>query len=145
MPNLLIIRQAVKFVLVGGLNTLIDLGVLNLLIFMTGIATGFGYSAFKGISFTVAVVNSYIWNKRWTFKGSESNKGAKEFGQFLVVSLIGFGINVGIASLVVNVIGNPFVFSGISAKLWANAGAIIATFCTMTWNFVGYKFIVFKK
>jgi putative flippase GtrA len=145
MISVLIIRQAVKFVLVGGLNTLIDLGVLNLLIFTTGIASGFGYSFFKGISFIAAVINSYILNRLWTFKGSGGDNGKKQFGQFFAVSLIGFGINVGVASLVVNVIGNPFLLSGVSDKLWANVGAIAATFCGMTWNFLGYKFIVFKK
>jgi len=146
----LVIKQAGKFVLVGILNTLIDLGVLNLLIFITGIASGFGYSAFKGISFTVAVVNSYILNKFWTFsafaKASADKKSSgREFSQFFIVSVIGFGINVGVASLVVNVIGNPFTFSGVSDTIWANVGAIVATFCAMAWNFLGYKFIVFKS
>ncbi len=145
MLNLLIVRQAVKFILVGILNTLIDLGVLNLLIFLTGIASGFGYSAFKGISFIVAVINSYILNKFWTFKSAGGNQAAREFGQFFIVSAIGFGINVGVASLVVNVIGNPFAFSGISDKIWANVGALSATFCAMAWNFIGYKFMVFRK
>ncbi len=141
MQNLpTVIRQAVKFVLVGGLNTLIDLGVLNLLIFITGIASGSGYSIFKGISFTVAVINSYFLNKLWTFKST-----GRKFLQFFVVSLIGFGINVGVASLVVNFIGNPFLLLGISDKLWANTGALAATFAAMAWNFMGYKFIVFKK
>lgn len=144
MQNLsIVLRQAVKFVLVGGLNTVIDFGVLNLLIFTTSIASGFGYAAFKGISFVAAVINSYFLNKFWTFK-SAGNSG-KEFSQFFLVSLIGFGINVGVASLVVNAIANPFGFSGISDKIWANVGALAATFCAMAWNFIGYKFIVFKK
>ena len=140
MQNLaVVLRQAVKFVLVGGLNTLIDLGILYLLMKITGIEKGLGWSIFKGVSFTAAVINSYILNKFWTFKATGS------FGKFFIISLIGFAINVGVASLVVNVIGNPFVYSGISDKLWAIAGSIIATFCTMAWNFIGYKFIVFKR
>jgi len=139
MPSLLIVRQAVKFILVGILNTFVDLGVLNLLIFTTGIASGFGYSVFKGVSFTVAVVNSYILNKFWTFKTTGS------FGKFFIVSLIGFGVNVGVASVVVNIIGNQLLSFGVSEKIWANVGAIAATFCAMIWNFIGYKFMVFKK
>ena len=38
------IQQAIKFVLVGILNTLIDIGLLNILIFTSGIAAGFGYN-----------------------------------------------------------------------------------------------------
>ncbi|MBI2626236.1 MAG: GtrA family protein [Candidatus Nealsonbacteria bacterium] len=135
------IKQAIKFVLVGALNTLVDLGVLNLLIFTSGISTGFAYSAFKGVSFTVAVINSYFLNKFWTFKGQGGATARKEFTQFFIVSFVGFGINVGVASLVVNIIGPQL---GIGDKLWANVGAICATFAAMTWNFLGYKFIVFK-
>ena len=136
-----IIKQAIKFILVGILNTFIDLGVLNILIWASGISAGLGYSAFKGISFTIAVINSYFLNKFWTFERRETAGVKREFSQFFVVSLIGFGINVGVASLVVNAIGPQF---SIVPKLWANIGAICATLVGMTWNFLGYKFIVFK-
>jgi len=157
------IKQAVKFVLVGILNTLIDLGALNLLIFISGISAGLGYSAFKGISFILAVLNSYFLNKFWTFKSRGAGGKKKEFTQFFMVSAIGFGINVGVASLVVNVIAPNFssilvecvgttngvleCFTKVApySKLWANVGAICATFAAMTWNFLGYKFIVFKN
>ena len=69
-------------------------------------------------------------------------KAGREFTQFFIVSAIGFGINVGIASLVVNLIGPRF---DITEKIWANIGAIFATFFAMVWNFLGYKFIVFKR
>jgi len=139
--RLFIIYQASKFLLVGILNTLIDLGVLNFLILVSGTASGLSFSLFKGASFLVAVVNSYFWNKFWTFEKKETTKAPKEFAQFFVVALIGLGINVLIASFVVNVIGPQF---GLSEKIWANLGAIAATFFGMTWNFLGYKFIVFK-
>lgn len=103
--KLLIIYQAAKFLLIGILNTLIDLGILNFLILITGAASGLSFSAFKGISFLVAVINSYFWNKFWTFEKKETTKAKKEFVQFFIVALIGLGINVSIASLVVNVIG----------------------------------------
>lgn len=146
------IKQAIKFVFVGILNTLVDLGVLNILIWTSGISSGIGYSAFKGVSFTVAVINSYFLNKFWTFKKRGTEGAKREFIQFFTVSLVGFGINVGVATLVVNVIGPPtFLFNiagrdiGIEPKIWANFGAICATLAAMTWNFLGYKFIVFKN
>lgn len=139
--KLLIVWQAAKFLLVGALNTFIDLGILNLLILISGIASGGLYSVFKGISFIVALINSYFWNKFWTFRRSEKKARGKEFLQFFIISLVGFSINVGVASLVVNAIGPQF---DLTAEIWANIGAIIAALCGMTWNFIGYKFIVFK-
>lgn len=136
------IFQFGKFLAVGVTNTLIDLGVLNFLIFATTIASGVFYSIFNVISFTIAVINSFIWNKYWTFKENGKKKTKKEFIQFLIVSLIGLVINVGIASLIVNLIGPKL---GLSDEIWANIGKLSAIFFSMVWNFVGYKFIVFKE
>lgn len=133
--------QFYKFVLVGVLNTLLDLAILNGLIVITGIAIGWHFSLFKGTSFAIAVVNSYFWNKFWTFRKTKGG-GASEFAQFLAVSLVGLGVNVGIASLFVNVIGPQ---GGVSPQLWANAAAIAAIVFSTVWNFVGYKLIVFKN
>ena len=138
--KLLIAWQAAKFILVGVLNTVVDLGVLNLLMLAFGISGGLMYSVFKGASFIVATTNSFFWNKFWTFEKKET-KSHKEVLQFFTVSLLGFGINVGVASLIVLFIAPQF---GLSPQAWANVGAIGAAFCGMTWNFLGYKFIVFK-
>jgi len=138
----LIIYQAGKFMLVGALNTFIDLGILNILIWFSGIVAGPWYSVFKGISFLVATTNSYFWNKHWTFRKRERIFAPGEFSKFLVVTIIGFSINVGIASVVVNIIGPQF---GLGAKMWANVGAFTAVLVAWIWNFFGSKFIVFKK
>lgn len=139
--KIFVMLEIAKFAAVGGLNTLLDLGVLNLLISIFAIASGAGYAVFKGISFIVSNVNSYFWNKYWTF-GSNENATVKEFGQFLIVSVIGFIINISVASIVVNVI-KPL--NGMSPARWANVGALVATLTAFVWNFIGYKFIVFVK
>jgi len=137
----LIVFQGAKFFLVGTLNTFIDLGVLNLLIFVSGIARGIFYSLFKGISFLTATINSYFFNKYWTFEKKEKPT-FKEFSKFLGTVGIGLLINVGVASFIVNFIGPQF---GISEKIWANIGAFIAVFFAFLWNFLASKFFVFKK
>ena len=136
------IYQMGKFVLVGALNTMVDLGVLNFLMWTFGIYTGIFYSVFKGLSFLLASTNSYLWNKHWTFEKREEAFVGQEYFKFLIIVSIGFLINVGIATFVVNVIGSQF---GISEELWANVGAFIAILLAWIWNFGGAKFIVFKK
>ena len=73
---------------------------------LSGLSAGAGYSGFKGISFIAAVVNSYFWNKYWVFASTGKNKKG-EFLKFFIISAIGFGINVGIASFAVNIVGAP--------------------------------------
>lgn len=131
--------QASKFVLVGLLNTAVDFGVANILILATGLAVGWQVSVFKGVSFTVAVINSYFWNKYWTFRKKEGG-GMKEFSQFFAVSIIGFGVNVGTATFVINFLAPV---GGMSPERWANVGFLAATVLSLAWNFVGYKFWVF--
>jgi len=132
--------QFIKFLLVGALNTGIDFGVLNLLMLSTGITSGFYYPIFKAISFTCGVTNSYIWNKRWTFKKGK-DLGKKEFSKFFTVSLISFGVNIGVASILVNIVGP---IGGISFYVWANISALAAAGITTLINFFGYKYLVFK-
>jgi putative flippase GtrA len=133
--------QLAKFVLVGGLNFLIDMGVLNFLVFYTGISSGLTQSGFKGISLLVAVINSYFWNKFWTFKRSNTENVAKEFLQFFVVSVIGFAINLGVDYVAVNMV-TPF--GNLGKGTWAQFGALVASIAGLSWNFLGYKLIVFK-
>ena len=134
-------RQFTKFVAIGFLNTAIDFGVLNLLIYVAGISSGLSFTLFKSVSFVAANINSYFWNRFWVFKSHQESKGI-EYLQFLVVSLVAIAINVGTASLVVNFI--PIQF-GLAPTIWANLGAAAGVAAGLIWNFLGYKFIVFKE
>jgi len=133
--------QFAKFGAIGAFNTFLDWGILNILIAITGIATGLGFSSFKGISFIIATISSYFWNKYWTFKSKKSSTG-DEVKKFLSVSFVGLLINIGMASLIVF----SFHSSDItSPERIANIGAAVATIVSLIWNFVGYKLWVFKK
>lgn len=134
--------QLAKFVLVGALNTFVDFGILILLLTIFGVAAGLLYSISKAFSFSCSVVNSYFWNKFWTFGKKETKGAGREFGKFYLIAGIGFLLNVGIASFIVNIIGPKF---GLSVEIWAMVGAFIAILCVFMWNFLGYKFLVFKK
>ena len=134
--------QLSKFGLIGITNTVIDLGIYNLLIFMSDVSSGYLIAVFKSFSVLAAIVNSYIWNKFWSFEKKEVSNFGEEFTQFLLVSLVGLLLNVGITAFVVNVIGAP---AGMAEKTWANIGGLTASILVLTWNFIGYKFFVFKK
>ncbi|EKE19904.1 MAG: hypothetical protein ACD_8C00087G0004 [uncultured bacterium] len=146
--------QIAKFGLIGLLNTLVDLGVLALitLIFskylqissttaLIGVISF--YSLFKAISFIVANISSYFWNKYWTFDQGTKRQTKSEFAQFFAVSVIGFLINVFVASVVFKIIlGSLISFTpGQLGLLGAAAGSIAG----LAWNFIGYKLWVFKK
>lgn len=136
------IIQFVKFALVGVSNTAVDWIVYYALIH-TVITTVDQKSIAKAISFVVAVINSYIWNTIWTFrkeysktvggKGELSLKG-KVFGKFIVVSLIGWGVNYLVFRYTLGQISNR----DIVALVFASGSAIV-------WNFFANKFWTYKK
>jgi putative flippase GtrA len=134
--------QIAKFGCVGAANFAVDIGILNLLIFLSGTAVGVAYIIFKVVSFTFAVTNSFIWNKVWTFKKAGNKEAGKEFFQFIIISVIGLVLNAAVAGFLVIVVGP---MGGIKVKTWASISAAIASICVMAWNFIGYKFWVFKR
>lgn len=129
-----------KFVSVGVLNTLIDFGILNFLSYIFAVHSGPQIALFNAVSFSAAVVNSYFWNKFWTFRAG--GEGVKDFFQFIFVSLIGVGLNTGIVYSLTTLVGAP---ENVSPALWENIAKAIAIPANLIWNFLGYKFWVFKK
>ncbi len=136
-----IIFQLAKFGAVGAFNTFLDWGVLNLLIAITGIATGFGFSLFKGISFAIAATGAFFWNKYWTFN-SKKKSDKTEVSRFILISASGFLINVVLASLIMYTFKNS---TPLTVEQLANIAAATATLASLVWNFIGYKLFVFNK
>lgn len=80
-----LIYQFLRFVGIGFLNTAVDIAVFNSLIAGTNITMGRALAALTVVSFSVAVVHSYAWNKFWAF--SESKGSLQQF----LAQLIGTG------------------------------------------------------
>jgi putative flippase GtrA len=131
-----------KFGEAGGLNWLVDLGIVNLLILVTGYSTGIYFILFKGISFASASTNSYFWNKFWVFRGVKKQSETKEVGKFAIATVLGMLVNIILASSIAFI--GPLIFGGISSKSWANIATIVGSLTAMIFNFLLYKIWVFK-
>jgi len=139
-----IIKQMARFVLVGALNTFIDLGTLGLLLWVSGVDAVKAialYAFFKFLSFSAAATNSYFWNKSWTF-GKQGGAKGKEFAGFYLVTGIGALINIGVATFVISLLGGSGMDSNLLAGIVAPFAGVL---CGFVWNFLAYKFIIFKK
>lgn len=129
-----------RFVAVGFANAMVDFGILYFFIALTEIAGGIGYAAFKGISFLVAVVHSYLWNKYWSFEAGSSSGGVSEIGRFIIVALVAVVVNVGVASAVV--LSQP---TRADPHVWAGIGAIAGSASALIFSFIGFRIFVFRR
>lgn len=134
--------QVGKYGIIGVLNTSLNAGIYNFLIFITNIASGFTVNLFFIAAFVVTVTNSFFWNRHWTFERMGTETVGKDAFQFFFVSIVVAVINIGILHIIVNIIGAPI---GIDLKIWANIALALTIITAFFGNFFGYKFLVFKK
>jgi putative flippase GtrA len=119
------VKRFAKFATVGVIGTVVDFGVLNLLVL------GFGFTKFwaNTCSFSAAVVSNFIWNRLWTFPESREKSLIPQLIQFSLVSVGGYVINqiifLGLDSLILHVWGT----------LGYNLSKAIATGVVLIWNF----------
>lgn len=152
-------EQAVKFGIVGALNTVIDFLTLNVLVYF-GLSAAFSVLGQKFlianvISVSIAMLNSFILNKKWAFK-SEGGNIYFQIIQFLIVTVIGMFV---IHQIAFNLLYYRFVFPADFAArilhyvgltffsrefILLNFSKSVAIAVSLVWNFFGYKFVVFK-
>jgi putative flippase GtrA len=132
--------QIARFLTVGAFNASIYLGMLNLLmmIFAIDAKNTLIYAIFIIFANCLAILNSYFWNKTWTFKKDFKMEG-KEFIKFFVITGIGVVINMAITVFFAKMIQSPGnLVSGFVAP-------IIGILIEAIWNFSMYKLLIFKS
>ena len=135
------IDEAAKFFLVGAFSAVIDIKVFQFSAWIFGLFILVSPLISKSISFLVATIVKYGGNKIWVFEKNGKDGIKREVVQFLVITLIGMAIDV-LAFYCATHFWQP---TAISAKIWTEASIIIAALVAAIWNFLGYKFWVFKK
>lgn len=129
MKNLF--KQILKFGLVGIIATLIDYILLYILTEFFNIY----YLISSIISFSVSVIFNYIASVKWVFDvDKEKNSKLKELIVFIILSVIGLGINQAIMWLLSEKI-----------QLYYMISKIFATAVVMCWNFVTRKLFLENK
>ena len=85
-----LIAQAVKFGLVGVVNTLVDTGVYSLLMLIPLFKQY--YVVAQVLGYCAGVANSLVMNKRWTFSQKEK-LGMNRFAGKIVAVVCSMGVN----------------------------------------------------
>lgn len=127
ISNLSGLTRFIKFGMVGVLNTLINWGIFYFLNYI-----GVYYIVSNVIGYTVATINSYLWNSKWVF--NYTNERFKTLIKFVLLNLFGMTINTGILFILVE-----------GFKIKKMVAVIIATFIVMIINYFINKLWIFRK
>ena len=123
-----LLNQILKFGFVGGTAFVID---YVLLYFCTEFLH-IHYLISSIISFTVSVIFNYILSIKWIFD-VKKKQDVKDFVIFIILSVIGLGINSLIMYVMVEKFGVYYMFS-----------KIVSTAVVMVYNFITRKIFVEK-
>ncbi len=150
-------KRFTKFLVVGTTGFVVDFGVFNLLLK----ALNFPPVLAQAISFTLAAINNFLWNRYWTYPDSRSKPILRQFGMFFVLSVIGLLIRTPIFSI----FSGPMValvetmqygvFAGLInfvtgtlhisiEQLGLNLALAIAVLVVLFWNFFSNRFITYS-
>ena len=121
-------EQFFKYCVVGTSSALIDLGGLYLLVEYAN----FSVIPAATISFLVAVVNGYAFNRIWTFKSKASNY-QKQFVTFLLVALVGLALNTLFMFLFVEQI-----------RIWYMFAKVLTSILVLGWSFLANRYWTFE-
>ena len=117
-----LIQQIIRFGFVGGGAFVIDYGIM---IFLTE-AAGINYLISSACSFVISVTFNYILSVKWVFNVSGERSQAQDMTVFMVLSVIGLGINQLIMWLTVDKLHIFYML----AKIGATAVVMVYNFIT---------------
>lgn len=82
-----VILQILRFAAIGALNTALDFIILNYIAKSLGVTSGVSLGMLNVIGFSAAMVQSYLWNRAWTFHSFNISPLANAFRLMVVGGL----------------------------------------------------------
>lgn len=123
-------KQSIKYLFVGGICTALDF----LILFVGVEILYFDYLYVSIISFLCGVILNYFLCTYWIFRVRMINHAAIEFALYVIISLVGLGINTVVIYVSTGMLG-----------LYVMASKLLSAFITYFWNFFARKFLLHYK
>ena len=123
-----IVRQALVFGLVGVANTAVHFIVFVVLLRALSVPL----LAASGLGYLAGMTNSYLMNRRWTFR-ARTTVNFREILSFVLVNGLSLAVNLLVLNYAVRVIG-----------VLPEIGQALAIVASLAANFAGNKWWVFR-
>ncbi|GEK21675.1 GtrA family protein [Cellulomonas xylanilytica] len=128
--------ELARFLSVGGVAFVVDLGLFNLLRFGPGEVLGHKPLTAKIISVVAATLVAWLGNRHWTFSQQRTDRRARELTVFA-------GINVVCALIPVLTLAFSHYTLGLTTALADNVATVIGIGIGTVLRYLGYKRWVF--
>jgi len=133
--------EFLRYVIVGGISALIDMGALYLLteLVFDGQKSGIPLTLSVAGGFIVGLIANYLLSQLFVFTSDTQREKGKKAGAFLIyalVGLVGFGLTEGLMHL-----GMIFVSH---EGLWYILLNCFVKGVVLIWNYLGRKIFVYK-
>ncbi len=133
-------KKYAQFSLVGLSNMLVDVGVLNLLLFLAPTGSPEVLVLYNAGALVLANANSYLWNTLWTFK-DQARHDARQAGMFTAQGLL----NVAVGSALLWLAAHGLrAYTDLSPWVSGNAAKAISTVSASTVSFLFLRLFVFR-
>jgi putative flippase GtrA len=130
-----------KFSIVGLSNAVIDIGVLNLFLWLEPTRDVTLLVLYNGVALVLANLNSYIWNSLWTFRG-RAEHDLRQIILFALQVLVNIGVSSGLFWALVHPI---IVYTEVPTYLAGNVAKIISVTVASTISFFIMRYVVFSR
>jgi putative flippase GtrA len=135
-----LLRQFLRFCVVGGLNTFVDVLIFNLLVWGFPTQDSGLLVVFNSVAYAVGALNSFCWNKLWTFR-QRSGATSDQVTRFVLVTSLGIMCNDAFLWLATTILTT---FS-LTSFVWINVAKISAIAGSVAVSYVGMRLSVFTK
>jgi putative flippase GtrA len=126
-----------RFLTVGAISTLIEIGVFNLCY----LVLGWDPIAAKVVASLVALVNAYVGNREWTFRDRPGRRRWVEIVLFVVVNAFCTALGAALVWLGVQAAG--WMLGHEAGPVAVNAVNLVSIVVIVLVRFVAYHWIVF--
>ena len=127
-------KKALKFIIVGIINTVVGTSVMFLLYNFAGV----NYWISSAANYIVGSIVSYVLNKYFTFNNKE--KSVKQIVKFVVNISLCYFLAYGIAKPAVELMLTP-----LSVTVKENLAMLVGMGLFVIFNYIGQRFFVFKE
>lgn len=127
--------------MVGFTNALVDIGTLNLLLWLAPTREAWLLAVYNAVALILANINSYFGNTFWTFRG-RANHNRRQTSLFLLQALANIAVSNGLFYMLVRTL---LIYDVVPGWIAGNVAKVISIAVASVMSFFLMRYLVFSQ